>query len=81
MEATASSIFCLAVVLQENSHFKISDVLISVFEQMTWDASLRKKDGTSDHSDDDSDVEINSLKQRIRIRRRERQLEVEHSLD
>ena len=52
-------------------------MLISVFEQMKWEKLLRKQSlGDNASDEDESDDEINELKQRIRIRRRERLVEV-----
>ncbi|XP_070213069.1 run domain Beclin-1-interacting and cysteine-rich domain-containing protein-like isoform X3 [Littorina saxatilis] len=65
-----------ALLEKENAHFGISDVLISVFEQMKWETSLRKYSLAENVSEEEeSDEEINELKQRIRIRRRERLVE------
>ena len=65
------------LLFQENAHFGISDVLISVFEQMKWETSLRTHScGNNTSEEEESDDEINELKQRIRIRRRERLVEV-----
>lgn len=65
------------LLFQENAHFWISDVLISVFEQMKWETSLRTQScGNNTSEEEESDDEINELKQRIRIRRRERLVEV-----
>ncbi|XP_076435294.1 run domain Beclin-1-interacting and cysteine-rich domain-containing protein-like isoform X2 [Babylonia areolata] len=67
---------CCALLERENAHFGISDVLISVFEQMKWEKLLRKHSLADNASEEEeSDDEINELKQRIRLRRRERLVE------
>ncbi|KAK6622632.1 hypothetical protein RUM43_008474 [Polyplax serrata] len=59
---------------RENAHFSISEAMISAIEQMKCNRQLRL---VEDVNEDDSDVEINQLKQRIRLRRRQR-LEEKH---
>lgn len=53
---------------KENAHFCVSEALISALEQMKWRhaMSLRSEEG------EDSDEEVQQLKQRVRIRRREK---------
>lgn len=53
---------------RENAHFSISEAMISAIEQMKCNRQLRLEDV----NEDDSDEEINRLKQRIRMRRRQR---------
>lgn len=59
---------------RENAHFSICEAMISAIEQMKCNRQLRLAE---DVNEDDSDEEINSLKQRIRLRRRQR-LEEKH---
>lgn len=59
---------------RENAHFSISEAMISAIEQMKCNRQLRL---VEDVNEDDSDDEINQLKQRIRLRRRQR-LEEKH---
>lgn len=54
---------------RENAHFSICEAMISAIEQMKCNRELRLAE---DVNEDDSDEEINSLKQRIRLRRRQR---------
>lgn len=54
---------------RENAHFSICEAMISAIEQMKCNKQLRLAE---DVIEDDSDEEINSLKQRIRLRRRQR---------
>lgn len=54
---------------RENAHFSICEAMISAIEQMKCNKELRLAE---DVNEDDSDEEINSLKQRIRLRRRQR---------
>ncbi|XP_014203887.1 run domain Beclin-1-interacting and cysteine-rich domain-containing protein [Copidosoma floridanum] len=56
---------------RENAHFSISEAMIAAIEQIKCNRELRSADETVDESDE----EINSLKQRIRLRRRQRQEE------
>ncbi|XP_076324013.1 run domain Beclin-1-interacting and cysteine-rich domain-containing protein rubicon isoform X3 [Tachypleus tridentatus] len=58
---------------KENAHFCISEALIGAIEQMKCNQMLQK----AEEEANDSDEEIQNLKQRIRIRRRERQQEKE----
>ncbi|XP_025080052.1 run domain Beclin-1-interacting and cysteine-rich domain-containing protein-like isoform X2 [Pomacea canaliculata] len=67
---------CCATLETENAHFTIADILISVFEQMKWENTLKRQSLMDTVSDEEeSDDEIAELKQRIRIRRRERLVE------
>lgn len=54
---------------RENAHFSVSEAMIAAIEQMKCNRQLRT---VEDVNEDDSDEEINQLKQRIRIRRRQR---------
>ncbi|KAL0274218.1 UNVERIFIED_CONTAM: hypothetical protein PYX00_006690 [Menopon gallinae] len=54
---------------RENAHFSISEAMISAIEQMKCNRELRL---IEDVNEDESDEEINRLKQRIRLRRRQR---------
>lgn len=54
---------------RENAHFSISEAMISAIEQMKCNRELRL---VEDVNEDESDEEINRLKQRIRLRRRQR---------
>ena len=54
---------------RENAHFSISEAMISAIEQMKCNRQLRL---VEEANEEDSDEEINQLKQRIRIRRRQR---------
>ncbi|XP_043284553.1 run domain Beclin-1-interacting and cysteine-rich domain-containing protein [Venturia canescens] len=56
---------------RENAHFSISEAMIAAIEQVKCNRQLRSIDETVDESDE----EINNLKQRIRMRRRQRQVE------
>lgn len=64
---------CRLLELQENAHFSISEALIAAIEQMKWNHIIQPQR----LSDEESDEEIQGLKQRIRLRRRERLKEVE----
>ncbi|XP_070158567.1 run domain Beclin-1-interacting and cysteine-rich domain-containing protein [Polyergus mexicanus] len=57
---------------RENAHFSICEAMIAAIEQVKCNR-LQRLD--VDAVDDDSDEEINRLKQRIRLRRRQRQEE------
>ncbi|XP_058795536.1 run domain Beclin-1-interacting and cysteine-rich domain-containing protein isoform X2 [Phymastichus coffea] len=56
---------------RENAHFSISEAMIAAIEQVKCNKQLR----LADEAAEESDEEINSLKQRIRLRRRQRQEE------
>lgn len=56
---------------RENAHFSISEAMISAIEQVKCNRQLNLFEETIDESDE----EINHLKQRIRFRRRQRQEE------
>jgi len=56
---------------RENAHFSICEAMIAAIEQVKYNR-LQRLDETVD---DESDEEINRLKQRIRLRRRQRQEE------
>ncbi|KAJ8684242.1 hypothetical protein QAD02_020034 [Eretmocerus hayati] len=56
---------------RENAHFSISEAMIAAIEQLKCNKQLH----LADEAVEESDEEINSLKQRIRIRRRQRQEE------
>lgn len=60
---------------QENAHFSISEALIAAIEQMKWNHVISPKD-REDPEEEDSDEEINKLKQRIRIRKQQKLREV-----
>ena len=60
---------------QENAHFSISEALIAAIEQMKWNHIISPCPVEGD-GDEESDEEIQQLKQRIRMRRRERLKEV-----
>lgn len=60
---------------QENAHFSISEALIAAIEQMKWNHVISLKD-REDPEEEDSDEEINKLKQRIRIRKQQKLREV-----
>ncbi|OXU29786.1 hypothetical protein TSAR_006955 [Trichomalopsis sarcophagae] len=53
---------------RENAHFSISDAMIAAIEQVKCNRQLR----AADEAADESDEEINDLKQKLRIRRRQR---------
>lgn len=53
---------------RENAHFSISEAMISAMEQIRCKRNLRLAD---EHAEE-SDEEINHLKQRIRLRRKEK---------
>lgn len=53
---------------RENAHFSISEAMISAMEQIRCKRDLK----LADEHIEDSDEEINNLKQRIRLRRREK---------
>ncbi|XP_015522387.1 run domain Beclin-1-interacting and cysteine-rich domain-containing protein [Neodiprion lecontei] len=56
---------------RENAHFSISEAMIAAIEQVKCNNQLNLVDEIIDESDE----EINNLKQRIRLRRRQRQQE------
>lgn len=56
---------------RENAHFSISEAMIAAIEQVKCNKQLNLADETIEESDE----EINHLKQRIRLRRRQRQEE------
>lgn len=56
---------------RENAHFSISEAMIAAIEQVKCNKQLNLADETIEESDE----EINNLKQRIRLRRRQRQAE------
>ncbi|XP_012262879.2 run domain Beclin-1-interacting and cysteine-rich domain-containing protein isoform X1 [Athalia rosae] len=56
---------------RENAHFSISEAMIAAIEQVKCNKQLNLADETIEESDE----EINNLKQRIRLRRRQRQEE------
>lgn len=56
---------------KENAHFSISEALIAAIEQMKWNHVISPKD-REDPEEEDSDEEINKLKQRIRIRKQQK---------
>ncbi|RLU20784.1 hypothetical protein DMN91_007398 [Ooceraea biroi] len=57
---------------RENAHFSICEAIIAAIEQVKYNRQQRRLD---EAADDESDEEINQLKQRIRLRRRQRQEE------
>uniref|UniRef100_A0A1V1FQN1 Putative cysteine-rich protein 5 n=1 Tax=Reticulitermes speratus TaxID=60591 RepID=A0A1V1FQN1_9NEOP len=59
---------------RENAHFSISEAMIAVIEQVKCNRQLHIAEETGEVGDE-SDEEINHLKQRIRMRRRQRQEE------
>lgn len=61
---------------RENAHFSISETMIAVIEQIKWKRELK----LNEEQVEESDEEINSLKQRIRLRRRQKQLEKQRRL-
>ncbi|XP_062601083.1 run domain Beclin-1-interacting and cysteine-rich domain-containing protein-like isoform X2 [Saccostrea cucullata] len=56
---------------KENAHFSISEALIAAIEQMKWNHVISPKI-REDVDEEDSDEEINKLKQRIRIRKQQK---------
>ncbi|XP_061171620.1 run domain Beclin-1-interacting and cysteine-rich domain-containing protein-like [Saccostrea echinata] len=56
---------------KENAHFSISEALIAAIEQMKWNHVISPK-VREDPDEEDSDEEINKLKQRIRIRKQQK---------
>lgn len=56
---------------RENAHFSISEAMIAAIEQVKCNRQWRIMEEAADESDE----EINNLKQRIRLRRRQRQEE------
>lgn len=61
---------------RENAHFSISEAMISVIEQIKWKRGLK----LDEEQVEESDEEINNLKQRIRLRRRQKQIEKQRKL-
>lgn len=61
---------------RENAHFSISEAMIAVIEQIKWKRELKLEEEQGEESDE----EINNLKQRIRLRRRQKQLEKQRKL-
>lgn len=61
---------------RENAHFSISEAIISAIEQVKCNRWM----GLLDENVEESDEEINNLKQRIRLRRRQKQEEKRHTL-
>lgn len=59
---------------RENAHFSICEAMIAAIEQVKCNR-LQRRLMDVDAVDDESDEEINRLKQRIRLRRRQRQEE------
>ncbi|XP_021932612.1 run domain Beclin-1-interacting and cysteine-rich domain-containing protein isoform X2 [Zootermopsis nevadensis] len=59
---------------RENAHFSICEAMITAIEQVKCNRQLRIVEDTGEVGDE-SDEEINHLKQRIRMRRRQRQEE------
>nr|XP_022343883.1 run domain Beclin-1-interacting and cysteine-rich domain-containing protein-like isoform X3 [Crassostrea virginica] len=58
---------------KENAHFSISEALIAAIEQMKWNHVISPKERAADiEEEEDSDEEINKLKQRIRIRKQQK---------
>lgn len=58
---------------RENAHFSVCEAMIAAIEQVKCNRLQRRL--LDDAADDESDEEINRLKQRIRLRRRQRQEE------
>ncbi|KAL6254653.1 hypothetical protein P5V15_013959 [Pogonomyrmex californicus] len=58
---------------RENAHFSVCEAMIAAIEQVKCNRLQRRL--LDDAVDDESDEEINRLKQRIRLRRRQRQVE------
>ncbi|XP_075214708.1 run domain Beclin-1-interacting and cysteine-rich domain-containing protein rubicon [Lycorma delicatula] len=61
---------------RENAHFSISEAIIAAIEQMKCNRWM----GLVEENVEESDEEINNLKQRIRLRRRQKQEEKHHTL-
>lgn len=61
---------------RENAHFSISEAMIAVIEQIKWKRGLK----LDEEQVEESDEEINNLKQRIRLRRRQKQIEKQRKL-
>ncbi|CAM1330649.1 KIAA0226 (predicted) [Pycnogonum litorale] len=58
---------------RENAHFSISEALIAAIEQIKCNQTMTaKRIAREEELIDESDEEVNKLKQRIRLRRRER---------
>ncbi|XP_066992565.2 run domain Beclin-1-interacting and cysteine-rich domain-containing protein [Anabrus simplex] len=64
---------------RENAHFSISEAMIAAIEQVKCNRQLRVAEERGEVGDE-SDEEINHLKQRIRLRRRQRQQEKQNHL-
>ncbi|XP_063236877.1 run domain Beclin-1-interacting and cysteine-rich domain-containing protein isoform X2 [Bacillus rossius redtenbacheri] len=63
---------------RENAHFSISEAMIAAIEQVKCNRQLRL--AMEEGEGEESDEEINHLKQRIRLRRRQRQEEKQRHL-
>ncbi|KAJ8867204.1 hypothetical protein PR048_030999, partial [Dryococelus australis] len=63
---------------RENAHFSISEAMIAAIEQVKCNRQLRM--AIEEGDGEESDEEINHLKQRIRLRRRQRQEEKQRHL-
>uniref|UniRef100_A0A1B6MUK7 RUN domain-containing protein n=1 Tax=Graphocephala atropunctata TaxID=36148 RepID=A0A1B6MUK7_9HEMI len=61
---------------RENAHFAISEAMIAAIEQVKFNIWTN----TGEDTIEESDEEINRLKQRIRLRRRQKQEEKRHSV-
>ncbi|XP_046676847.1 run domain Beclin-1-interacting and cysteine-rich domain-containing protein isoform X2 [Homalodisca vitripennis] len=61
---------------RENAHFAISEAMIAAIEQVKFNMWTKATEDTIEESDE----EINRLKQRIRLRRRQKQEEKRHSI-
>lgn len=60
---------------RENAHFSVCEAMIAAIEQIKCNRVERRLLDVDAGADDESDEEINRLKQRIRLRRRQRQEE------
>lgn len=60
---------------RENAHFSVCEAMIAAIEQIKCNRLERRLLDVDAGGDDESDEEINRLKQRIRLRRRQRQEE------
>ncbi|XP_012225046.1 run domain Beclin-1-interacting and cysteine-rich domain-containing protein [Linepithema humile] len=60
---------------RENAHFSVCEAMIAAIEQIKCNRLERRLLDVDAGADDESDEEINRLKQRIRLRRRQRQEE------
>ncbi|KAK3095842.1 hypothetical protein FSP39_019904 [Pinctada imbricata] len=61
-----------ATLDKENAHFSISEALIAAIEQMKWNHVISPHMPENIQEEEDSDEEIQRLKQKIRIRKREK---------